>query len=122
MKTFQSLLAKKLSEALAKAGLPTAGELTPATDRRFGDYQTNAALVLGKERGENPRALAEKIAAHFDVGDLCETPAVACARFIQLTLLSGAIGKKTPQRLRGERVGVSETKSTRRSAIGFGSP
>jgi len=63
MKTFQSLLAKKLSEALAKAGLPTAGELTPATDRRFGDYQTNAALVLGKERGENPRALAEQIAA-----------------------------------------------------------
>src|SRR6266581_30392 len=60
METFQSLLAKKLSEALAKAGLPTAGELTPATDPRFGDYQTNAALVLGKQRGENPHALAEK--------------------------------------------------------------
>src|SRR5437899_12700756 len=91
MKTFQSLLAKKLSEALAKAGLPTAGELTPATDRRFGDYQTNAALVLGKERGENPRALAEKIAAHFDVGDLCETPAVAGAGFSNFTLHYGEL-------------------------------
>src|SRR5438034_2876604 len=122
MKTFQSLLAKKLSEALAKAGLPTAGELTPATDRRFGDYQTNAALVLGKERGENPRALAEKIAAHLDVGDLCETPAVAGAGFINFTLLSGAIEKKTLEVLRNERLGVAETKSTQRIVIDFGSP
>src|SRR5437899_6303326 len=122
MKTFQSLLAKKLSEALAKAGLPTAGELTPATDRRFGDYQTNAALVLGKERGENPRALAEKIAAHLDVGDLCETPAVAGAGFINFTLLSGAIEKKTLEVLRVERLGVAETKSTQRIVIDFGSP
>src|SRR5437879_5240308 len=122
METFQSLLAKKLSEALAKAGLPTAGELTPATDRRFGDYQTNAALVLGKERGENPRALAEKIAAHFDVGDLCETPAVAGAGFINFTLLSGAIEKKTLELLRDERLGVAETKSRQRIVIDFGSP
>jgi arginyl-tRNA synthetase len=121
METFQSLFAKKLSEALAKAGLPTAGELTPATDRRFGDYQTNAALVLGKERGENPRALAEKIAAHFDVGDLCET-AVAGAGFINFTLLSGAIEKKTLEVLRDERLGVAETKSTQRIVIDFGSP
>src|SRR5438093_12942309 len=120
MKTFQSLLAKKLSEALATAGLPTAGELTPATDPRFGDYQTNAALVLGKERGENPRALAEKIAAHFDVGDLCETPAVAGAGFINSTLLSGAIEKKTLEVLRNERLGVAETKSTQRIVIYFG--
>ena len=54
METFQSILAKKLSQALAAAGLPDAGELTPATDPRFGDYQTNAALVLAKERSENP--------------------------------------------------------------------
>jgi arginyl-tRNA synthetase len=122
METFQSLLAKKLSEALAKAGLPTAGELTPATDPRFGDYQTNAALVLGKECVENPRALAEKIAAHFDVGDLCETPAVAGAGFINFTLLSGAIEKKTLEVLRDERLGVVEAKSTQRIVIDFGSP
>src|SRR6184192_1395874 len=58
MDTFQSLLAKKLSDALARAGLPELGELTQATDPRFGDYQSNVALVLGKQRGENPRSLA----------------------------------------------------------------
>ena len=122
METFQSHLAKQLSEALANAGLPMAGELTPATDPRFGDYQTNAALVLGKERGENPRALAEKIAAHFDVGDLCETPAVAGPGFINFTLLSGAIEKKAVEVLRDERLGVAETELPQRIVIDFGSP
>src|ERR1051326_2813271 len=93
MQTFQSLLAKKLSDALARAGLPDAGELTQATDSRFGDYQTNVALVLSKQRGENPRALAEKIVAHLDVSDISEPPAVGGAGFINFRLSSAAIEK-----------------------------
>src|SRR5437773_5205463 len=122
MKTFQSLLAKKLSEALAKAGLPEAGELTQATDPRFGDYQTNVALVLGKQRGENPRALAEKIAAHLDIDDLSERPAVAGAGFINFTLRPDLIQKRTLDLLRDERLGVAETGLARRIVIDFGSP
>src|ERR1051325_513003 len=105
METFQSLLTKKLYEALAKVGLPSAGELTTATDPRFGDYQTNAALVLGKQRGENPRALAEQIAAQFNAGDVCDPPVVAGAGFINFTLRVGAVGEKTMDVLRDERFG-----------------
>ena len=122
METFQSLLAKKLSDALAAAGLPDAGELTPATDQRFGDYQTNAALVLGKQRGENPRELAEKIIGHLNVGDLCEPPVVAGPGFINFTLRPGAIAEKTARILGDERLGVVETESPRRIVIDFGSP
>ena len=122
METFQSLLAKKLSDALAKAGLPNAGELTPATDPRFGDYQTNAALILGKQRGENPRTLAEKILAQLDVGDLCEPPTVAGAGFINLTLRADVIARKAGEVLRNERLGVPKATSTRRIVIDFGSP
>jgi arginyl-tRNA synthetase len=122
METFQSLLAKKLSEALAKAGLLNAGELTPATDSRFGDYQTNAALVLGKQRGENPTNLAEKILAQLDAGDLCEPPVVAGAGFINFTLRADAIAKKAGEVLEDERLGVAQAKSTRRIVIDFGSP
>jgi len=122
MDTFQSLLAKKLSHALACAGLPEAGELTQATDPRFGDYQANVALVLGKQRAENPRALAEKIVAHLDVDDLCEGPAVAGAGFINFRLRPAAIEKKTLDLLRDERFGVAETGSARRIVIDFGSP
>ncbi|PYJ50058.1 MAG: arginine--tRNA ligase, partial [Verrucomicrobia bacterium] len=122
METFQTLLANKLSDALAKAGLPTAGELTPATDARFGDYQTNAALVLGKQRGENPKALAEKILAGTDVSDLCEPPTVAGAGFINFTLRSDAVAKKAGELLPDERLGVANAKSTKKIVIDFGSP
>ena len=122
METFQSLLANKLCDSLASAGLPDAGELTPATDPRFGDYQTNAALVLGKQRSENPRIIAEKIVAHLDVNDLCEPPVVAGAGFINFTLRPDAIGNKTVEVLRDERIGVAETMLQKRIVIDFGSP
>jgi arginyl-tRNA synthetase len=122
METFQSLLAKRLADALAKAGLPNAGELTLATDPRFGDYQTNAALVLGKERSENPKTLAAKILTQLDVGDLCEPPTVAGAGFINFTLRADTVARQAGEVLRNERLGVAEAKSTRRIVIDFGSP
>ncbi len=122
METFQSRLANRLSRALREAGLPDAGELTQATDRRFGDYQTNAALVLAKKHGENPRALAEKIVQHLDVGDLCERPNIAGAGFINFTLQRAVIEKQTLALLQDEHLGVAETPSPRRVVIDFGSP
>ena len=122
METFQAILAKKLSNALARAQLPGAGELTPASDPRFGDYQTNVALVLGKERGEDPRTLAEKILVHLDVGDLCDPAVVAGAGFINLRLHPDAVAKKTGEILWDQRLGVAKARSTRRIVIDFGSP
>ncbi|HEU0275465.1 MAG TPA: arginine--tRNA ligase [Candidatus Udaeobacter sp.] len=122
METFQSLLAKQLSNALAAAGLPCAGELTPATDPRFGDYQTNAALVLGKLRGENPRTVADKIIRHLNIDDVCELPAIAGPGFINFTLLPGAVAEKTASILNDPRLGVAKTESPRRIVIDFGSP
>ena len=122
METFQALLANKLSDALAKVGLPKAGELTPATDPRFGDYQTNAALVLGKQRGENPKTLAEKIVGCLDVGELCEPPSIAGIGFINFTLRVDAVEKKAGQLLLDERLGVATAESKKRIVIDFGSP
>jgi arginyl-tRNA synthetase len=122
METFQMLLAKKLADSLTAAGLPNAGELTPASDARFGDYQTNAALLLGKQRGENPRNVAEKILGQIDVGDLCEPPTVAGAGFINFTLRTEAVAEKAVQLLQDERLGVTKTASPRRMVIDFGSP
>ena len=122
METFQSLLAKKLADALAAADLPDAGDLTPATDPRFGDYQTNAALVFGKQLGENPRELAEKIVGCLDVDDLCEPPVIAGPGFINFTLRPKAVAEKTRSILGDERLGVAETESPRRVVIDFGSP
>jgi arginyl-tRNA synthetase len=122
METFQSILGKKLAEAVAKAGLPSVGELTPATDPRFGDYQTNVALVLGKERGEHPREIAAKIIDQLNVGELSEPPTIAGAGFINFTLRPEAIARKARELLQDDRLGVAQTTSPRRIVIDFGSP
>jgi arginyl-tRNA synthetase len=122
METFQTQLAKKLSGALTKADLPNAGEVTPATDARFGDYQSNAALVLGKQRGENPREVAQKILEQLDVSGISESPTVAGAGFINFTLRPEAIAKQAGELLRDERLGVARSTSPRKIVVDFGSP
>src|SRR5438874_258700 len=122
METFQSLFTKKLASALAAAGFDNVGELTQATDPRFGDYQTNAALVLGKQRSESPRNVAAKILEHLSAADLCESPTVAGAGFINFTLLPGAVANKTAELFADERLGVVRSTSPKKIVIDFGSP
>jgi len=122
METFQTLLAKRLVDALAKAGFPNVGELTQATDSRFGDYQTNAALILGKQRGENPRDVGAKILERLDVSDLSESPTVAGAGFINFTLRADAVAKKAAELFADERLGVARSTSPKKIVIDFGSP
>ncbi|HEY1583520.1 MAG TPA: arginine--tRNA ligase [Chthoniobacterales bacterium] len=122
MPTFQSLLSRELARALSAAGLPIAGEVVPATDARFGDYQTNAALVLAKQRGENPRALAQKIIAQLAVSAWSEPPTIAGAGFINFTLKSDTVAAQTAQLLGDKRLGLPLTDTPRRIVIDFGSP
>jgi arginyl-tRNA synthetase len=122
METFQTLLAKRLADALTAAKLPNVGELTQATDPRFGDYQTNAAMVLARQRGENPREIAEKILSHLNVGASCEEPTVAGPGFINFRLLPNTVVTKTAELLGDERLGVAEARQSKRVVIDFGSP
>lgn len=122
METFQALLTRKLAEALTAADLPQAGTVTPATDPRFGDYQTNAALILAKQLGQNPRTLAQKIVDHLSVGEWCEPPEIAGAGFINLKLLGSAVAAHTTELLRDDRLGVEKVAEPKRIVIDFGSP
>jgi len=111
-----------LSDALTAAGLPQAGGVTAATDARFGDYQSNAALILAKQLGENPRALAQQILDAYDLWDLCDPPTIAGAGFINFTLRAEAVAAKTADLLRDERLGVEKAATPKRIVIDFGSP
>ncbi len=122
METLQVILNRALTQALAAAGLPDAGEVSAATDARFGDYQTNAALILAKQRGENPRQLAQKIIDHLEVAEWSEPPTVAGAGFINFRLLPAALAQHTAALLRDERLGVSTVEPRRKIVIDFGSP
>ena len=122
MPTFQASLTQELSRALGAAGLPALGDVVPATDARFGDYQTNAALVLAKQRGENPRTLAQTIIDHLEVAQWCEPPTIAGAGFINFSLKPAAVAAKTMELLQDERLGVPLAQTPLRIVIDFGSP
>ena len=83
-------------DALEAAGTIPAGlnranvAVEPPRDPSHGDLATNAAMVLAKPAGMNPRALAEAL-----VGELKKVPAVTAAEiagpgFINLRLSAGA--------------------------------
>src|SRR6266480_149327 len=123
MDTFQIILADQLSAAVARAGFAeAAGEVMPATDPRFGDYQTNAAMILAKQRGENPRQIAAKIIENFPASEIVDPPSIAGPGFINFTLRTAAVAQKTGEILNDERLGVPEAESKKRIVIDFGSP
>ena len=79
-------------DALVAAGdLPAGLErravtVEPPRDPSHGDLATNAAMVLAKPAGTNPRALAEKLAAELEKIDEVTAVAVAGPGFINLTV------------------------------------
>jgi arginyl-tRNA synthetase len=69
------------------AGLDRKGvTVEPPRDASHGDLATNAAMVLAKPAGTNPRALAEKIAAGLLALEEVERVDVAGPGFINMTL------------------------------------
>jgi len=55
-------------------------------DPRFGDYQANLAMPLGKKLSRRPQDIAAEIVDRLEVDDLCHAPEVAGPGFINLTV------------------------------------
>ncbi|MGA1224319.1 MAG: arginine--tRNA ligase [Phycisphaerales bacterium] len=73
---------------------------------KFGDFQINAAMALAKERGANPRALAEEILKASDLGDLALKCEVAGPGFINVTLAPAFIAGRLDELSRSATLGV----------------
>ncbi|MES2441830.1 MAG: arginine--tRNA ligase [Pseudomonadota bacterium] len=92
---FAAHLDTVLDTLVANGDLPAGLErravtVEPPRDASHGDLATNAAMVLAKPAGANPRALAEKIAAELEKLDEVTAVAVAGPGFINLTLTDDA--------------------------------
>jgi arginyl-tRNA synthetase len=75
------------AEGALIAGLPrTAVTVEPPRDSSHGDLATNAAMVLAKGAGTNPRALAELLVAKLGALDEVTSASVAGPGFINLKL------------------------------------
>ncbi len=63
----------------------------PARNPEHGDFQSNAAMPLGKALGRPPREVAQGIVDRLDVSDLCDPPTVAGPGFINFRLRPDAL-------------------------------
>ena len=95
--TIPGILEEKLSAALkAVLGeeLPAdfRASVTPSADLRFGDYQSNAAMVLAKRCRTNPRALAQQVVDRMGQDGVCSLE-IAGPGFINFRLAPAWYGE-----------------------------
>ena len=96
--------------------------LVSASNPKFGDYQSNAALSLAKQLGKPPRAIAETIIQHLNVSDICETPSVAGPGFINFTIKPAYLEAQLNAIQTDSRLGILLAKNPKRVVVDFSSP
>ncbi len=95
----------------------------PSQDAKFGDYQANCAMPLGKRLKQPPRAVAEQIVARLDVADLCEPPEIAGPGFINLRLKNDFLTRALQTALvQPDRLGVEPVAQPRTYVLDYSSP
>lgn len=97
-------------------------QVAPTNDPRFGDYQSNAAMVLGKHLSANPREVASRIIDGLDVGDLCESPEIAGPGFLNFRIRTEILNERVFALLGDDALGVSRSALPRTIVIDFSAP
>ncbi|QDT67582.1 Arginine--tRNA ligase [Planctomycetes bacterium MalM25] len=106
------------------AGL--ADMVLPSQDAKFGDYQANCAMPLGKRLGKPPRDIAAELVASLSAQEgfdaLCEPPEIAGPGFINLRLRDGWLTAALTGAIGDDRLGVTPTEPKRRYVLDYSSP
>lgn len=123
--TITALLREKLLEAFAalEIEVPNADriQVTNAADLRFGDFQSNAAMMLAKPLKKNPRELATAISEELSQGDLCEVT-VAGPGFLNFTLTAEAWADLAKAQWTSESLAVEQTEAPQTIVLDFSAP
>ena len=91
-------------------------------DPKFGDYQANFAMPLGKQLGKPPRDVAGEIVSNLDIEGFCDSPEVAGPGFINLRVRDDWIIDRLTAAVRDERLGVPAVAEPRTYVVDFSAP
>jgi len=123
MPTLREQLAARVAAALKSCGFDGGdAPVAAASDPRFGDYQSNAAMVLAKRARANPRELAGKLAAAMELEGLASEPEIAGAGFLNFRISRQALESFVSSMLADPRLGLAPATAPRRIVLDFSSP
>ena len=141
MKSAVGILEERISRAMSAVTRieNCAAIVKPATDAKFGDYQSNGVMALAKQLekvtqlsfdfGEpmkqqtNPRKLAEEVVRNLDLSDVCEPPEVAGPGFINLRLKAEFVaGELLEINKDAASLGVEKASEPKTIVVDFSSP
>jgi arginyl-tRNA synthetase len=121
MTLLQELESRLAAALLTTLGEPATATVSAAADLRFGDYQSNAAMVLAKQRKTNPRTLAQEIIDHLDLTGIA-TADIAGPGFINFRILPTTYALHVAALIRDERLGVPATGAGKTVVVDFSAP
>ena len=91
-------------------------------DAKFGDYQANLAMPLGKELRRPPREVAAQIVGRLDVEDLCLAPEIAGPGFINLKVRDAWLAERLAAAVCDPRLGIPVVECPRTYVIDYSAP
>jgi arginyl-tRNA synthetase len=96
--------------------------LRPSGNPKFGDFQANLAMSLGKQLGKKPRDLAQAVVEKLDTAGVCSDVEVAGPGFINLTLEPAFLAEHAAAMLGDDRLGVVPVETSQRVVVDYSSP
>ncbi|MBX2851996.1 MAG: arginine--tRNA ligase [Phycisphaeraceae bacterium] len=96
--------------------------LGPANNPKFGDYQANLAMKLGKQLGKPPREVAQAVVDRVEMGELIEEVEIAGPGFINLHLSARALASAAHAMLGDDRLGVPALDEPQTVVVDYSSP
>jgi len=98
------------------------GMIKPTQDDKFGDYQVNCAMALGKRLGKPPREVAAQLLEKITLDDICDNVELAGPGFINLTFKDSWITRQLAGANIGGKLGVEQVADPLTVVIDLSSP
>ncbi len=119
------ILREKVLVALKalEVALPDPGriQVSKAADLRFGDFQCNAAMMLAKPAGKNPRDFAAELMGEISADDLCEI-SIAGPGFLNFTLKPAAWADLARSQWASDDLAIDQVENPETIVLDFSAP
>lgn len=123
--TIPEILREKVLAALEALEVvvpdPSRIQVTKAADLRYGDFQSNVAMMMAKPLGKNPRDFAAELSEKISDADLCEV-SVAGPGFLNFTLTASAWAGLAKAQWESDDLAVTQVEAAQTIVVDFSAP